>query len=328
MGSSSIHACLSLDSSLEEDLVKVTRCRIALGCFLVLLIACGCKKDKPEPPPPELSASLIEPGEEPRQLLRYTIAPGSVVRSVLEVRTASTTTEDLQDVFGVLPGVRLDLHAGPTVSLGDKGIRYVLRISRATAILPEGVEEDRVEGVQASVQALNNMRGRFDLSERGIVLDSDVPWAKGQERIHPRVTIMLGNVRSAVATVPLPVEPVGVGAVWEVRRSIRLWSAWVTQVTRYELVDYTGDRFRVRVDIQQSAPAQVADLNPKLEMHVRTFEMEAQGHAFVDLGLPMALEAELESHSQADIALVSPEKTEPIQSVRHSVLRLTTKSER
>ena len=307
----------------------MTQHRFTLGaCLLALLVSCGCKKDKATPPPPELSVSMVEAGDEPRKVLRYAIAPGTVVRSVLQVRTASTTTEDLQDTFGLLPGVRLDLHAGPTVAFGDQGIRYVLRISRATPILPEGTEEDRLEGAQEGVRALNGMRGRFDLSDRGIVMDSDVPWTQGQERIHPRVTIMLGNVRSAVATVPLPVEPVGVGAVWEVRRSVRLWSAWVTQVTRYELVDRTGDRFRVRIGVRQSAPAQVADLNPKLEMHVRTYEMQGEGHALVDLGLPIALEAKLESHSEADIALVSPEETEPIQSARHSVLRLTTKRER
>jgi hypothetical protein len=139
---------------------------------------------------------------------------------------------------------------------------------------------------------------------------------------------MLGNVRSAIATVPLPIEPVGVGAVWEVRRQIRIWSARVTQVTRYELVDRIDDRFRVRITVRQSAPTQIADLNPKLEMHVRTYEMRAEGHALVDLGLPIALEADLESHSEADIALVSPEKTEPIQSARRSVLRLATESER
>ena len=102
----------------------------------------------------------------------------------------------------------------------------------------------------------------------------------------------------------------------------------MTQVTRYELVDRIDDRFRVRITVQQSAPAQIADINPKLEMHVRTYEMRAEGHALVDLGLPIALEADLESHSEADIALVSPEKTEPIQSARHSVLRLATESER
>ncbi|MDH3622664.1 MAG: hypothetical protein OEQ49_02230 [Myxococcales bacterium] len=307
----------------------MTQHRSTLGaCLVALLVTCGCKKDKPTPPPPELSVSLVEPGDKPHQVLRYAIYPGTVVRSVLEVRTASTATEDLQDIFGVLPGVRLDLRAGPTVSLENRGTRYVLRISRATAILPEGIEEDRLDGAQEGVQALNNMRGRFDLSDRGIVIDSDVPWTKGQERIHPRVTIMLGNVRSAIATVPLPVEPVGVGAVWEVRRSVRLWSAWVTQVTRYELVDRMGDRFRVKIEVQQSAPTQIADLNPKLEMHVRKYEMQAEGQALVDLGLPIAVEADLESHSEADIALVSPEQTEPVQSVRHSVLRLTTKSER
>ena len=260
--------------------------------------------------------------------MRYAIAPDTVVQSVLEIRTASATTEDVQETFGVLPGVRLDLHAGPTVAIPDHRIRYVLRISRADPILPEGTEVDRVEEVQESVRAMNDMRGRFDLSDRGIVMDSDVPWTQGQERINPRVTIMLGNVRSAIATVPLPVEPVGVGAIWEVRRPLRIWSARVTQVTRYELVDWTDDRFRVRITVQQSAPAQISDINPKLEMHVRTYEMRAEGHALVDLRLPIALEADLESHSEADIALVSPEETEPVQSARRSVLRLATESER
>jgi hypothetical protein len=72
----------------------------------------------------------------------------------------------------------------------------------------------------------------------------------------------------------------------------------------------------------------VADLNPKLEMHVRGYEMHARGHALADLSLPLALEATLESSSAADIALVSPEKTEPLMAARHSVLRLVSKSER
>ena len=151
--------------------------------------------------------------------------------------------------------------------------------------------------------------------------------SQGQERIHPRVAITIGNVRSAVATIPLPREPVGLGAVWEVRRPLRIWSARVTQVTRYELIDRQGDQFRVAIRIQQRAAPQVADLNPRLEMHVRGYELRASGRALADLGLPIALEAELESTSAADIALVSPEKTEPLVSTRRSVVRLRSRPE-
>jgi hypothetical protein len=72
----------------------------------------------------------------------------------------------------------------------------------------------------------------------------------------------------------------------------------------------------------------VADLNPQLEMHVRGYEMRARGHALADLRFPLAFEAELESTSAADIALVSPEQTEPLMSSRRSVLRLVSKIER
>jgi len=302
---------------------------LATWLFAAAALA-GCEKNKTTPPPAELSVVLVEPGQAPLQSLRYLIAPDTVLESLLEIRDVDATiesTEDSDNAFGVLPGFKLALHAGPTVSLPD-GTRFVLRISEAQSIVPDGVTERERTELEQGVQALRDMRGRYDFNEQGIVVDADVPWEEGQERIHPRVTIMIGNVRSALSTIPLPKEPVGIGAVWEVRRQLRIWSARVTQVTRYELTDRVADRFRVAITVHQQAAPQVADLNPQLEMHVRSYEMHAQGHALADLGLPLALEASLESRSAADIALVSPEKTEPLTAARHSVLRLVSVSER
>jgi len=304
---------------------------IILGaCLLAALATVGCKKKKTTPPPPELTVTLVDPGQTPLEPLRYAIPPDTVVKTLLDIRDVDASaerTEDSDDAFGVLPGFKLLLHAGPTVVI-PKGIRYILRISKAESVLPEGVTERQTQEVEQGVGALRGMRGRFDLDTQGIVIDADVPWAQGQERIHPRVAITIGNVRSAVATIPLPSQPVGIGAVWEVRRPLRIWSARVIQVTRYELTDRVGSRFRVAITVHQEARPQVADLNPELEMHVRGYEMHAKGHALADLTLPLALEASLESSSAADIALVSPEKTEPLMSARRSVLRLVSKSER
>lgn len=300
------------------------------ACLLASLATVGCKKNKTTPPPPEVSVTLIDPGQAPLEPLRYAIPPDTVVKTLLDIRDVEASaeqTEDSEDAFGVLPGFTLLMHAGPTVVL-PKGFRYILRISKAESVLPEGVTGRQTLEVEQGVEALRGMRGRFDINAQGIVVDADVPWAQGQERIHPRVAITIGNVRSAIATIPLPLEPVGIGAVWEVRRPLRIWSARVTQVTRYELTDRVDGRFRVTITVQQTAAPQVADLNPKLEMHVRSYEMHARGHALADLGLPVALEASLESSSAADIALVSPEKTEPLMSARRAVLRLVSKNER
>jgi hypothetical protein len=305
------------------------RTAILAAVALAPLVAAGCKKNKTQPPPPELSVTLLDPGEAPREPLQYAIAPDTALKSILVVRdveTVSEESEEAEDAFGVMPGLKLLLHAGPTVALPN-GTRYVLRISKAESILPEGVTSQQMDEAQQGVRALKGMRGRFDLNRQGIVVDADVPWAETQERIHPRVAIMIGNVRSAIATIPLPNEPVGIGAQWEVRRPLRIWSARVTQVTRYELVDREGDRFRVAIAVQQTATPQIADLNPKLEMHVRGYELRATGQALADLGVPLALEAKMESTSAADIALVSPERTELLQSTRRSVMQLKTKVE-
>jgi hypothetical protein len=295
----------------------------------VALFAVGCKKKKKGPPPPELTVKLLDPGAAPYEPLQYAIQPGTALKSILTVRDLELETEeseDAADAFGVLPGLKLLLHAGPTVALPN-GTRYILRITKAETILPEGVTSRQMDEAQQGVQALKGMRGRFDLNRQGIVVDSDVPWAQGQERIHPRVTITIGNIRSAIATIPLPREAVGIGATWEVRRPLRIWSARVTQVTRYELVDRQGDQFRVAITVEQKAQPQTADLNPKLEMHVRGYELRARGHALGDLRAPLALEAQLESSSAADIALVSPERTEPLMSTRRSVVRMKSKVE-
>ena len=298
-------------------------------CLVAVLAAAACKKRKTTPPPPELAVTLIDAGDAPRELLEYSIPPEMALRSSLTVRDVDAARDESRyadKAFGLEPGLRLHLRAGPTVSLPN-GTRYILRIARAEPILPEGLSSRQIDEVQRGVQVLSGMRGRFDVNRQGIVVDSAVPWAQGQERIHPRVAITIGNVRSAVATIPLPREPVGLGAVWEVRRPLRIWSARVTQVTRYELIDRQGEQFRVAISIQQTATPQVADLNPRLEMHVRSYELRANGHALADLGLPLALEADLESTSTADIALVSPEKTEPLMSTRRSIVRLRSRLE-
>lgn len=305
------------------------RTTIVAACVVATLVAAGCKKKKTTPPPPELTVTLVDPGATPRAPLLYTIAPDTVVKSLLTLRdidAAGDDSEGADDAFGVLPGLKLLLHAGPTVALPN-GARYVLRITKAESILPEGVTSQQMDEAQQGVRALRGMRGRFDINRQGIVVDADVPWSQGQERIHPRVAITIGNVRSAIATIPLPREPVGIGAVWEVKRPLRIWSARVSQVTRYELKDREGDRLRVAISIHQKAAPQTADLNPKLEMHVRGYELRANGHALVDMGVPLALEAALESSSAADIALVSPEKTEPLMSTRRSVVRMKSKVE-
>jgi hypothetical protein len=298
--------------------------------IVAALLAAGCKKNKKTtPPPPEIAVNLIDPGQTPRQPLVYSIPPDTVVKSLLtvqDVEVESDAPADASDAFGVLPGLKLLIHAGPTVELPN-GTRYVLRISKAESILPAGVTAQQMDEAQQGVRALRGMRGRFDLNRQGIVVDSDVPWSEGQERIHPRVTITIGNVRSAIATIPLPREPVGIGAVWEVTRPLRIWSAYVTQVIRYQLRERDGNRFRVAITIHQKAAPQTADLNPKLEMHVRGYELRATGQALADLTLPLALEAEIESTSAADVALVSPERTEPLVSMRRSVVQMKSKAQ-
>ena len=181
---------------------------IILGaCLLAALATIGCKKKKTTPPPPELSVTLVDPGEAPLEPLRYAIpARYSGEDAARHPRCGGRRSKKPR-----APRTRLGCCPGSSCCctlarrcLIPKGTRYILRISKAESVLPEGVTERQMAEVEQGVQALRGMRGRFDLNGQGIVVDADVPWAQGQERIHPRVAITIGNVRSAVATIPLP----------------------------------------------------------------------------------------------------------------------------
>jgi hypothetical protein len=295
---------------------------------LLLLAACilafgACAKDKaPAKPAPELGpVELLATGQEPRALLRYDIAPGTQVRAVLDIVSKVEVQGDTDGALSPLPNVRLLVQAGPTQDIAG-GTRYILRIVDAKLVDSGTSPATEAEAMESELAGLRDMRGRFDIDDRGIAVDSDVPWSRAQENVPPRVLIMLGNVRSAVTVIPLPLEPVGVGAVWEVRRPLQIWSTRVTQVTRYTLREAQDGLLELAFTITQTATPQTAALNPKEELRLRSYDMKLEGELTLDLSKPMTPEVEAAAESSADFVLVTPNKSEPVVAKRQSLLRL------
>ncbi len=294
---------------------------LVLAAFTLAFGACA--KDKvPVKPAPELGpVQLLAAGQQPRALLRYDIAPGTQVRGVLDIVSKTQVVGEVDGSLSPLPSVRVLVQVGPSQSI-EGGTRYILRIVDAKILESGASSASDAEAIESELAGLRNMRGRFDIDDRGLVVDSEVPWSRAQENVPPRVLIMLGNVRSAVTVIPLPVEPVGVGAVWEVKRPLQIWSTRMTQVTRYTLQEAQGNLFKLEFTITQTAAPQSAALNPKEELRLRSYEMKLEGELTLDLSKPMTPEVEAAAESTADFVLVTPDKSEPVVAKRKSLLRL------
>ncbi len=56
--------------------------------------------------------------------------------------------------------------------------------------------------------------------------------------------------------IPLPFEPIGVGAIWDVTHAGEIMGIRYAQTTSYELVSLEGQIGQVRISVAQTAPTQ------------------------------------------------------------------------
>lgn len=300
------------------------RIRLPLYLLVVVTVVAACNKKKEITLPDRTlllsPVELVRAGQTPRAPLRYSIPDGTVTRAVLDLRIATATTTNVRDAFGVLPGFRLQLRAGPTVSL-ETGTRYILRVTKAEAFVPEDTPQDEARQVERGITAMAELAGRLDLNDRGVVTNSTIPWNREQNEIKPRLLTTLNNVRSALVTVPFPKQAVGIGAQWTVRREINIWGNRVDQVSTYTLTRRDGNTVEVDIVIEQTGLPQVGNVNPNLEIHLLSYSMKATGRATVDLREPLAF-AEAQSDARGEFALIGDGEPENVKTRQRAVLRL------
>jgi hypothetical protein len=284
----------------------------ALILATAVLVLNGCKsetaKDAKEDP-----VLVIDAGQEPREALRYKIAPGTTTTSRMEYALASLATTKNAAELSVTPGVRLHIVSGPSME-GKRGtIRFDVRIVKAEAIVPEGTDPAVKMDLDKSVAVLNNVGGWVEVDDRGIIQRSDLNSRAKNPEVPARLLLMIVNARTSLARVLLPAEPVGVGARWEASKKLSLYGFEIDQSDTYTLVERNGDQLKLNVQIQQTAPAQTVAFDEEgVELTLESLTMNANGKVILDL---KALEANARASGEAaDLLKVkTPEGTEEVE---------------
>lgn len=198
---------------------------------------------------------VLNPGQEPRQALRWNVQPG------FEQKVSATVASSIEALIAVMM-VRAPLYAVSyelslrAKSLADDGSLHVeVTVDRATANL-EGVgDAERAKQIETALGTLGKVRGRYVLGPRGQVTGAQLdipPNAAGIARE------MIDNVRWAFVqmTPVFPEEPIGQGAKWTVHQGIEQGGVRVNQLATIEMVKRDGKRVELGLDIQQSAAPQ------------------------------------------------------------------------
>lgn len=296
----------------------------ALILMSALLVLNGCKgSDTAKDAKKGDAALVLDAGQEPRAPLRYKVARGTTTTSVMDFGIASLATSSSGASLTVTPGVRLHIVSGPSLEGKRGSTRFDVRIIKAEAIVPEGLDPAVAQDLNKSASVLNNVGGWVEVDDRGIIKRTELNEAAKRADVPVRLLVMIINARTSLARVILPAEPVGTGARWEARKDLLLYGFEISQVDTYTLVEQVGDQLKLNVQIQQTALPQTVTFEEEgVELSIESFKMNASGEVIASLN---ALEANASASGESTgiINVKTVDGTEKVEIDRAFQVRMT-----
>ena len=221
------------------------------------------------------------------------------------------------------PGVRLHIVSGPTLEGKRGSTRFDVRIIKAEALVPEGIDPAVALDLNKSASVLNNVGGWVEVDDRGIIQRTELNETAKRADVPVRLLVLIINARTSLARVILPAEPVGAGARWEARKDLTMYGFEVAQVDTYTLVEKVGDELKLNIQIQQTALPQTVTFEEEgIELAVESFKMNATGEVIANLNA-LETNASASGESVGVINVKTVDGTEKIEIDRAVQIRMT-----
>ncbi len=266
------------------------------------VIAAGCgSKDPPPPAPPLDGLTVIDAGAAPRTQLRYQIAKGT--RTPLEV----TGDMVLGDGASAAPW--------PTIVTGTEIVTEDVSPDGAMHVrytVLSAIAHDRpnqlvtAEQMTAPLQLLVGTSIRGTLSPSGVL--SAVSVDTGGKQLPPALEAQVSSLTRAFErlVMPLPTEPVGVGALWTFRQPLDQTGMHLLAATTIKVTAKSETTVAIVLTSELSGPDQtVTEAGSKVAM--KNIGGKMRGTGTIDLArLTLAgeliadLHMELTSDGQSD----------------------------
>ncbi len=270
-----------------------------LFCTVLLVLACPREEtfDPSEHPPSPIEVPadeveaeavpekkegvrLLDAGAEPRELLRYDIPADSEASLDMIMAMRMKHPQEME-----IPAITIKMHL-TDVKVDPEGFQYRFSFDEPTVAkdAPD-VPADRREELRRDLAPMGELGGHASLDRRGMIRDVSISELTG----HPELNQFINELEQSIRTMtmPLPEEPVGVGASWEMIETQHLNELTFQQHTKMTLRERDGGRLVIESDVSQSADTQEIpnpQLPPDAKMIVREMTGSASGVSYVDLG--------------------------------------------
>ncbi|MBT8464232.1 MAG: hypothetical protein KJO57_06065 [Deltaproteobacteria bacterium] len=197
---------------------------------------------------------VVDAGMTPRVPLRYRVAPGQTETLLLELVRGRSMQAAGQGAQSGIPPVQLEVKMGPAQPTPQGFLRHPVQVTQVRlSKMAQKMSPAQREQMEQTLAPLLQVQGWSEMDAQGRIRRGEF---RGMEDVPPTLRTMLGNIRSALLTVPFPDEPVGARAQWEVERRLQFSGVWVDQVVTYRIDKMDRDQLQLQITACQTAQPQ------------------------------------------------------------------------
>lgn len=206
------------------------------------------------------------------------------------------------------------------------GADYLCSIDRFSTQPGSSAPQKLATKMDADLAKLVGVTGSATVTARGFVSHSKVNVPSG---VDPKTRKLMnstnGSVKSAVT--PLPKEPVGVGAEWDVTSHLTVRGMSVKQVTHAKLLAHHGKQIVLSTRVEQTAapqPIQAPGLPANTRLYLDSLTSTGTSKVRVDLSNVVPTRAHTTMHSSAAMSITTNTLTQPMTTDLTMSMELTT----
>lgn len=236
--------------------------------------------------------TLISAGAAPRMPLRYSMRAGQ--------KTSIAVTTDMgmsMEMAGMampemkMPSMKMVVDMAVTSVAANGDMSFDSSIASMT-IDTSKADPMLAGAMQGATPDMSGMKASGILTNRGL---STAKFSLDSIK-DPQMKQMLDSASSSIESIsmPMPEEPVGVGAKWEVRQHSSANGISVMMKQTVELTAVQGSKITLKITMDQTAPPQAIKnpaLPPEAEINLSTFSGKGTSTSMIDLST-MAVEGE------------------------------------
>jgi hypothetical protein len=218
-----------------------------------------------DPPLPQAGppvVTLIDPGAEPRKPLRYAFQKKAESVEMDMKMSMAMNVGGRASPMMTMPTIRMTLELKPESIDKDGTVTATVLAKKAEVLKDAPVPPEVLTKLSEQIQGMVGLKGRAVITSRGFTKEASM---EAPPNAAPQLKQILDSMKDSLRdmSMPLPEEPVGKNAKWEVKTVI------VSQLTTAQKATYTAKELGAKsatldATVVQNAPPQRVQTPPNM----------------------------------------------------------------